>query len=96
MNGLQGLSKTLYNFVFRRSSTTAIAIIGGAFVFERIFDPAMDNYFISRNKGVRTLTYLFSYSLEVFHRYSLREERLSSLGAHFNNLKSIFSNPFSS
>jgi ubiquinol-cytochrome c reductase subunit 9 len=46
------LSKLLYNVVFRRTSTTAITVLGGAFVFERLFDPSLDSIFYGLNKGV--------------------------------------------
>jgi hypothetical protein len=45
-------SKQAYNLVFRRTSTTAVAVLVGAFVFERLFDPTLDAYFFSLNKGV--------------------------------------------
>lgn len=52
MSAFASLGKGLYNVVFRRTSTTAIFIVGGAFVFGRAFDPALDCYFASINKGV--------------------------------------------
>lgn len=46
---------TIYNSVLRRSSTYAVAIIGGAFFFERAFDLASERIFDEINKGVRLL-----------------------------------------
>lgn len=43
---------TLYQSVFRRSSTFALAIIAGAFGFERFFDPVCDTVFAYINRGV--------------------------------------------
>ena len=45
------LAKALYNVVFRRTSTTAVAVIGGAFIFERMFDPTLDAIYQNINKG---------------------------------------------
>ena len=45
------LVKLVYTTVFRRNSTFILAGVAGAFVFERIFDPTMDNLFASMNKG---------------------------------------------
>eukprot|EP00054_Salpingoeca_dolichothecata_P037064 m.9628 g.9628 ORF g.9628 m.9628 type:complete len:114 (-) comp7231_c0_seq1:83-424(-) len=42
---------TLYNTVLQRNSRMLIAVIGGAFVFERVFDPASDAFFKSMNRG---------------------------------------------
>ena len=50
------LVSTLYNAVLRRSSTYAVAIITGAFFFERAFDMATEKIFDDINKGVKTLT----------------------------------------
>eukprot|EP00051_Salpingoeca_urceolata_P026805 m.478785 g.478785 ORF g.478785 m.478785 type:complete len:66 (+) comp21229_c0_seq1:61-258(+) len=43
--------QTLYGAVFKRTSTFAIAVLGGALVFERVFDEYSDAWFYSRNKG---------------------------------------------
>jgi len=37
--------------LFQRNSTFLLTGIAGAFVFERVFDPAMDSYFFGKNKG---------------------------------------------
>jgi ubiquinol-cytochrome c reductase subunit 9 len=44
--------KALYNLVFKRTSTYAVAIMGSVFVFERAFDLAAENIFFAANKGV--------------------------------------------
>ena len=41
----------LYNNVLRRSSTYGIAIVIGAFAFERFFDPFVDGLWSWTNKG---------------------------------------------
>jgi hypothetical protein len=41
----------LYNLVFRRTSTTAIAMVFGAVIFQSAIDPLSDGYFASINKG---------------------------------------------
>uniref|UniRef100_T2M465 Complex III subunit 9 n=1 Tax=Hydra vulgaris TaxID=6087 RepID=T2M465_HYDVU len=40
-----------YNLLFKRSSTFAVTIIVGAFLFERTFDPIMDGIWERRNQG---------------------------------------------
>ena len=42
----------LYKSVFQRSSTYALAIITGAFFFERSFDLVADGIWNEMNKGV--------------------------------------------
>ena len=44
--------KTVYNTLFRRSSTFFVTILAGAFVFERIFDYGMDSFWDRMNRGV--------------------------------------------
>ncbi|XP_034951254.1 cytochrome b-c1 complex subunit 9 [Chelonus insularis] len=44
------LSK-LYNFLFKRTSTMALTIIAGAFVYERTVDLGSDMLFENYNKG---------------------------------------------
>ena len=46
-------AQTLYSAVIRRNSSFLLAGVSAAFVFERAFDPGMDNLFFSWNKGVR-------------------------------------------
>ncbi|XP_046385276.1 cytochrome b-c1 complex subunit 9 [Ischnura elegans] len=46
-----GLSTTVYNTLFKRSSTYAMTIILSAFFFERTFELASDQIFNSINKG---------------------------------------------
>nr|ABI52730.1 mitochondrial ubiquinol cytochrome c reductase [Argas monolakensis] len=48
---MAGFATTLYNTVFRRSSTFALAIIGGSFFFERFCDATADAIFDNYNKG---------------------------------------------
>ncbi|ELU13713.1 hypothetical protein CAPTEDRAFT_150682 [Capitella teleta] len=45
------LVSVVYKSVFRRSSTFALAIVAGAFGFERIFDPTCDAVFAYINRG---------------------------------------------
>lgn len=45
------LTKTVYNNLFRRSSTFALTILVGAFFFERVFDRASDGLFNNLNVG---------------------------------------------
>jgi len=42
----------LYNNILRRSSTYALAIVSGAFFFERGFDMASEHIYNEINKGV--------------------------------------------
>ena len=42
----------LYNNVLRRSSTYALAIVSGAFFFERAFDMATEHLYSEMNRGV--------------------------------------------
>jgi ubiquinol-cytochrome c reductase subunit 9 len=44
---------SLYNLVFKRTSTYAVAIMASVFIFERSFDLVAENIFYSANKGVR-------------------------------------------
>lgn len=46
------LGRQAYELVFKRSSTTVVAIVAAAFVFERIYSPATNWVFTSRNAGV--------------------------------------------
>ncbi|XP_075541372.1 ubiquinol-cytochrome C reductase complex subunit oxen [Dermacentor variabilis] len=46
-----GFATTLYNGVFKRSSTFALAAIVGAFFVERITDITANTIFESVNKG---------------------------------------------
>lgn len=48
------LGRTIYNALFRRTSTFAVTIIVGAFAFERVFDEGMDNLWENMNRGVST------------------------------------------
>ncbi|KAL2087736.1 hypothetical protein ACEWY4_016564 [Coilia grayii] len=45
------LAKSVYNLLFRRTSTFAITIMCGAIVFERVFDQAGDTLFEQINRG---------------------------------------------
>jgi len=44
----------IYNTFLRRSSTYALTIIGGVFIFERVFDQGADYLFEYINRGVST------------------------------------------
>ena len=46
------LGTRLYNMVFRRTSTLVVAILVGAVVFERVFEPNTDYLWERINKGV--------------------------------------------
>ncbi|CAN7987493.1 unnamed protein product [Ixodes pacificus] len=48
---MSGFLTTLYHSVFRRSSTFALAVIGGAFLFERTADATADALFDYLNRG---------------------------------------------
>ncbi|KAK9955031.1 hypothetical protein ABG768_014939 [Culter alburnus] len=45
------LARSVYNLLFRRTSTFAITIMVGAVVFERVFDQAGDAIFENINRG---------------------------------------------
>lgn len=42
----------LYNLVFKRTSTYAVAIMASVFFFERAFDMGAESLFNNVNKGV--------------------------------------------
>lgn len=46
------IGRTVYNALFRRTSTFAVTIVIGAFAFERVFDEGMDNLWENMNRGV--------------------------------------------
>lgn len=46
------IGRTVYNALFRRTSTFAVTIVIGAFAFERVFDEGMDNLWERMNRGV--------------------------------------------
>ncbi|XP_050499464.1 cytochrome b-c1 complex subunit 9 [Diabrotica virgifera virgifera] len=46
-----GLSSTIYNSIFKRTSTMALAVVVSAFFFERTFDLATDTFFERYNEG---------------------------------------------
>ncbi|XP_068609003.1 cytochrome b-c1 complex subunit 9 [Brachionichthys hirsutus] len=45
------LARTVYNSLFRRTSTFAVGIIVGAVLFERMFDQGSDAIFEQLNRG---------------------------------------------
>ncbi|KAJ8982573.1 hypothetical protein NQ317_005044 [Molorchus minor] len=45
------LSSTLYNSIFKRTSTFALACVACAFFFERTFDLGVDTLFNKINEG---------------------------------------------
>ena len=49
---IMALAKSVYNLLFRRTSTFAITIMVGAVVFERMFDQGGDAIFEQLNRGV--------------------------------------------
>lgn len=53
-----GLSSVVYNTVFKRTSTFALAIITSAFFFERAVDHGVDIFFDIHNEGVCYITSL--------------------------------------
>jgi len=42
----------IYSKLLRRTSTFVLAIVGGVFVFERVFDQGADSLFEYMNRGV--------------------------------------------
>ena len=46
-----GASSFLYNNVLKRTSTYTLAVVMGAFFFERTFDMVTENIFDNYNKG---------------------------------------------
>ena len=46
------LGRTVYNALFRRTSTFVVTIVVGGFLFERVFDEGMDNLWENMNRGV--------------------------------------------
>lgn len=46
------LGRTIYNMVFRRTSTLFVSILVGAVIFERVFEPNTDILWERINKGV--------------------------------------------
>ncbi|CAG9854319.1 unnamed protein product [Phyllotreta striolata] len=46
-----GFSSTVYNAIFKRTSTMALAVIVSAFAFERTFDLVTDSIFEKVNEG---------------------------------------------
>ena len=46
------VGRTIYNALFRRTSTFVATILVGAVIFERTFDPFMDGVFYRMNRGV--------------------------------------------
>ena len=46
------LGRTIYNALFRRTSTFVVTIVVGGFIFERVFDEGMDNLWEKMNRGV--------------------------------------------
>ncbi|RZC40984.1 UCR UQCRX QCR9 domain containing protein [Asbolus verrucosus] len=48
---MAGLSSTIYNSVFKRTSTFALACVGAVFFFERSFDLTSELLFDKINEG---------------------------------------------
>ena len=55
----------IYNTFLRRTSTFALTIIGGVFVFERVFDQGADYLFEYLNRGVSNVAKLKGLELDV-------------------------------
>lgn len=53
---MPAIASKLHQFIFRRTSTTALAIIVGAFFFERAVDVGCDSVFDKYNEGVSILS----------------------------------------
>ena len=49
------LAGTFYNITLKRTSTYVLAVMLGAFVFERAFDQGVDSLWGSMNRGVCVL-----------------------------------------
>jgi len=49
------LVRTIYNSLLKRTSTYALTIVCGAFIFERTFDQGADYLFEYINQGVSLL-----------------------------------------
>ncbi|XP_074029522.1 ubiquinol-cytochrome C reductase complex subunit oxen [Leptinotarsa decemlineata] len=45
------ISSTIYNSIFKRTSTMALAVVISAFAFERTFDLAADYIWETNNQG---------------------------------------------
>ncbi|XP_054005721.1 cytochrome b-c1 complex subunit 9 [Hylaeus anthracinus] len=48
---MAGIGNTVYNFLFKRTSTFTLTILAGSFFFERTVDVLSDSLFESLNKG---------------------------------------------
>ena len=57
------LGRTIYNALFRRTSTFVVTIVVGGFLFERVFDEGMDNLWENMNRGVSILNTRWSFSV---------------------------------
>ncbi|XP_073996374.1 ubiquinol-cytochrome C reductase complex subunit oxen [Rhodnius prolixus] len=44
-------ARSVYNSIFKRTSTYTLALVGGAFFFERTFDLLTEKWFESMNEG---------------------------------------------
>ncbi|XP_033951709.1 cytochrome b-c1 complex subunit 9 [Gymnodraco acuticeps] len=60
------LAKSVYNLLFRRTSTFAVTIMVGAVFFERLFDQGGDAIFEELNRGK-----LWEH---IEHKYEIKEE----------------------
>lgn len=52
LEATMNLGRTIYNALFRRTSTFVVTIVVGGFIFERVFDEGMDNMWENMNRGV--------------------------------------------
>jgi len=55
----------IYNTFLRRTSTFALTIIGGVFVFERVFDQGADYLWEYLNRGVSNVANLEGLELDI-------------------------------
>ncbi len=53
---MASFGRFVYNTVFRRASTTFVAVLVGAFVFERFMIDGVDAFWDRRNYGVSWIT----------------------------------------
>lgn len=58
--------KVIYNTLFKRTSTYAVAIIASAFFFERAIDVSSNMIFDSINKGVSFFAYVRQVHFQIY------------------------------
>lgn len=60
---MAGLTTTVYNLLFKRTSTYALTVVAATFFFERAFDVGAETFYEKHNEGVRIPT---SFDLALF------------------------------